>query len=323
MSQLNRRTFLAASAFAGAGLLGPNRHAGADEKVFRLGIVGSDNSHSLAFAKLCNTGQEVEGETIEGVRVTHICGADPEITRERAEGGEIANIVSGPEGMVGQVDGALCVRRHGGSHLADARPLLEAGIPVFVDKPLACSIDDAQALIALAEKAGVGFASFSTLWHARKTRDFIARVKADAGDLVAGTVTGPVQLDSEYGGVFFYGIHSVELMLATFGYGVETVEARIHKGSASVACTYADGPVVTLQLLDGAKSGFHVDAYGSKVADHFTVDHGTAYFDGLQVVLKTLKTGDWPLTKAQLLEPVKVLSAIERSLQSGAVEQVG
>lgn len=322
MSTLNRRTFLAGAA-AGAVALGAQQSARADAAVFRLGIVGSDNSHSLAFAKLCNTGEVVEGETIDGVRVTHICGADPEITAGRAKDGNIPNIVASPKDMIGQIDGALCVRRHGGRHLEDATPLLEAGIPVFVDKPLACSVADAEALVALAEKGGKGFSSFSTLRYARTTSAFIDGAQKECGDFVGGTVTGPFELESEYGGLFFYGIHTVELMLATFGYGVQTVEARVHDGNASVACAYQDGPLVTLQLLHGAKSAFHIGTYGKKGFDYHTVDSHTSYFDGLQVILKTLKTGEWPLTAAQLVEPVKILAAIERSVQSGGVEDVG
>ncbi len=288
--------------------------------MFKLGILGSDNTHADAFSKLANLEAGINGLRIEDVRVTHIYGTDPQRTEEVAQNGNIPNIVSAPEEMIDAVDGVLCVWRHGGKHLADTLPFLKAGIPAFVDKPLACSVRDATALIDAAEKAGVGLTSFSTLRFERTTVQYIEDLKANAGELTAGMSTGPADLESEYGGVFFYGIHAVELMNAVWGYGCESVAAVAHQGNAVAVCKFDRGALVTVNMLGNAKYAFHLVAFGKDGWKHHAVDAGACYYDGMQVFMEVLRTGQWKFTREQLLEPVKVLSAIDRSLNEGGRE---
>lgn len=283
--------------------------------MFKLGIIGSDNSHAEVFSKLANLEEGVNGMRIEDVQVTHIYGADAERTKEVAEKGRIPNIVTRCEEMLGSVDGVLCVWRHGSKHLHDTLPFLKAGLPAFVDKPLASSVADAAQLIDTAEKAGVGFTSFSTLRYAKPTVDFIASLPGAVGTPVSGISTGPADLESEYDGVFFYGIHAVELMNATFGYGCESVWATAHHHNAVAVCKFPAGPAVTVNLLGkSAAYVFHVSVFGTKGSQDFKVDGSTAYFDGMKVFMETMRTGQWPLTREQLLEPVRILAAIEKSL---------
>ncbi len=282
--------------------------------MFKLGIIGSDNSHAIQFSKLANLEDGVNGMRIEDARVTHIYGIDPERTKEVAELGEIPNIVTRNEDMLGEVDGVICVWRHGSRHMADTLPFLKAGIPAFVDKPLASSVADAMILIDTAEKAGVGLTSFSTLRYAKPTVEFIASLPEAVETAVSGVSTGPADLGSEYDGIFFYGIHAVEMMNATFGYGCESVLATSHGSNCMAVCKFPGGPTVTLSLLGKAAYVFHVSVFGTKGWKDYTVDSSTAYYDGMNVFMETLRTGRWPLTRSQLLEPVKILAAIERSL---------
>ena len=73
--------------------------------------------------------------------------------------------------MLGQVDAVLCVTRHGGLHRELVTPYLEAGIPAFIDKPLAVDPDDARAIVQTATEHGVAFSSFSTVRFARSTQE--------------------------------------------------------------------------------------------------------------------------------------------------------
>ena len=283
--------------------------------MFRLGIVGSDNSHAEAFSKLANLDEGINGLRMEGCRVTHIYGTDPKRTEEVARNGRIPTIVTKVEDMIGAVDGIMCVWRHGGKHLADTMPFLKAGIPAFVDKPLACDVADATQLVNAAEKAKVGFTSFSTLRYAKNVVDYINSLKETAGPLMAGVSSGPAELDSEYGGISFYGIHAVELMNAVWGYGCESVKATEHNKNVVVACKFDDGALVTLNLMGNATYAFHLVAFGKDGWKEHTVDSSTCYFDGMKVYLETMKTGKWPLTREQLLEPVRILAAIDKSLK--------
>ncbi len=282
--------------------------------MFRLGILGSDNSHADRFSQLANLENGVDGKRIDDVQVTHIYGTDPGRTKEVAENGNIPNIVSRGQDMLGQVDGVICVWRHGSKHMSETLPFLEAGIPAFVDKPLAASVADARNLIDAAEKSSVGLTSFSTLRFAKPTIEFVSSLPKAIGAPVSGISTGPADLNSKYDGIFFYGIHAVELMNATFGYGCESVSATAHGDNCVAICTFPGGVVVTLNLLGKAAYVFHVSAFGTEGYRDFLVDSSTAYYDGMQIFVETMRTGKWPFTRDRLLEPVKILAAIDRSL---------
>jgi predicted dehydrogenase len=284
--------------------------------MFRLGIIGSDNSHAETFSKLANLG-ELDGGHYDDVRVTHICGDDPARTREVAEAGNIAHVVAKAEDMIGKIDGVLCLRRHGGTHAADTLPFLQAGIPAFVDKPLALTLEDATRILDAAEHAGVGFTSFSTLRFAEPVIVFIAEATDVAGDLTSGMCTGPANLNSEYGGPFFSGIHAVELMNTVWGYGCQSVSAVEHAGNVVAACRFDSGALVALNLLGNAASTFHLSAFGKDGFLSRHIDATSGHIPGLRVIIDTLRLNEWPLTREQLLEPMKILTALVRSLKEG------
>jgi predicted dehydrogenase len=285
--------------------------------MFNLGIIGSDNSHAEVFSKLANLEEGVNGLRIPDVQVTHIYGTDPQRTEEVAKIGQIPHIVAKAEEMLGAVDGVLCVWRHGSKHLPDTLPFIKAGVPAFVDKPLACSVADARILLDAAEKARVGLTSFSTLRYAANVIEYVNDIQAKLGPLAGGMSTGPADLASEYGGVFFYGIHAVEMMNVVWGYGCDSVTATEHNKNCLAVCTFKTGATVTVNLLhgDNAQYVFHVVAFGKEGWKDHLVDSSTCYYDGMQVFMETLRTGKWPLTRDQLLEPVQILAAIEKSLR--------
>ncbi|MCC6794263.1 MAG: Gfo/Idh/MocA family oxidoreductase [Candidatus Hydrogenedentes bacterium] len=281
--------------------------------MFRLGIVGSDNSHAEAFSRLTN----LEGENrIPDVQTTHIYGTDEARTKEVATNSKIPNIVTRIEDMLGQVDGILCVWRHGSKHKNDALPFIKAGTPTFVDKPLAHSVADARELIDTAQQAKVAFTSFSTLRFCVPTVQWLNALPETIGAPVSGVSTGPAEIDSEYDGLVFYGIHAVEMMVATFGYGVESVTAKEQNKTVMAVCKYANGgPIVTLNFLyKNAAYIFHVSAFGSKGYSEHKVDSGTSYSEGLKVIMEMMRTGKWPLTPQQLLEPIQIINAATKSL---------
>jgi len=129
--------------------------------VYRIGIVGSDNSHAITFSQIAN-GIDRENY-VEGFKATHLFGLDEARNREVAEKGGIENIVSDVNEIIGNVDIVFVVFRHGGLHLKYAEPFIENRIPVFVDKPLAATVADARRLIELAREKQTLFTSFSTL----------------------------------------------------------------------------------------------------------------------------------------------------------------
>lgn len=292
--------------------------------MFRIGIIGSQNSHAIAFSQLLNREEGYNGQRIEtDARVTHIYGTQPERTREVAEAGAIPTIVDETEQMLGGVDAIICVLRDGALHKGAVLPFLKAAMPVFVDKPLCTTVADAEAMIDVAQRTGVGFSSFSTLRYERGTQAWIEASRDADGPPLAGLVSGPGDLESEYSGIFFYGIHAVELMLERWGYGVAEVTAVPSGRSVQAICRYADGPLVTLNLVQGGRPGFRLASFGNAGTSEHLVDARTTYYDGMHIMLEVLRNGAWPLSAEELTEPVRVLAAIEASVASGATVALG
>lgn len=84
--------------------------------------------------------------------------------------------------------------------------------------------------------------------------------------------------------------------------------------------SHAEDVQVTLNLLGNAAYTFHLDAFGKDGSKDHTVDAGACYYDGMQVFMDVLRTGQWPFTRDQLLEPVKILCAIDRSIKEDGRE---
>ena len=285
--------------------------------MFRIGIIGSDNSHAIAFSQLLNREEGYNGMRVAGARVTRLYGVEPERTQEVAEAGEIDEIVTETEHMMGDVDGIICVLRDGALHKDAVLPFLKAGLPVYVDKPLATTVADVEAMIDTAERTGVGFSSFSTLRYELGFQAWISESRESEGEAITGISTGPGDLDSEYSGIFFYGIHAVELMLERWGYGVREVTAVPSGRSVQAVCRYDSGLLVTLNLLHGGRPGFRLSSFGQRGTSEHTLDTATNYRDGMKIILEVLAEGAWPLTPPQLTEPVAILAAIEDSVASG------
>jgi predicted dehydrogenase len=286
--------------------------------VIRIGILGTDNSHCEAFSRLLN----VKGEKphVPGAKVVAIFGLDDRTNRERAEAGNVPTIVDRPKDMLKMVDAAIVDFRHGALHYKYARPFIEAGIPTFIDKPMSISVAHAKALVALAKRKRVPITSFSTVRLGPPVENMKKAMKT-IGRVRGGIVTGPGSTRSEYAGVFFYGVHCVELMLEAFGNRVSAVRADDHDGSVIAAVGYKGGLVVTLNIIDGARPPFDAVAFGAKGTARYDRAGGfVGYYYGMQAILKMVRTGKPPIPYNDLVLSVRILNAIQKSMDRGGAE---
>lgn len=286
--------------------------------VIRIGILGTDNSHSAAFSQLLN----VKGHkpNIPGAKVVALFGLDDKINKERAEEGNVPTIVDKPRDMIGMVDAVIVDFRHGDLHYKYARPFIEAGIPTFIDKPMSIKVSHARKLVELARKKHTPITSFSTV-RLGPPVEKMKKAMAKIGKVRAGIVTGPGSAKSEYAGVFFYGVHCVELMLEAFGNRVQSVRAAEYDGSVIATVGFRSGLVVTLNIIDGARPPFDAIAFGAKgVAQYERADSFGGYYYGMKIILEMIKTGKPPIPYNDLVLSVRILDAVQRSLDGDGRE---
>ena len=85
--------------------------------------------------------QSLESVRIEGARVTHIWTDDPADAPKVAAASLIENIVARPEDVIRHVDAVIIATDDGDDHVRRVAPFIEAGLPVFVDKPMATNVN--------------------------------------------------------------------------------------------------------------------------------------------------------------------------------------
>lgn len=173
----------------------------------RVGLVGTDSSHADEIIRLINVEHRVADMTI-----TAMCSADRDRLASLRHFGDVAVATSRCTDLLGLVDAVIVAHRDGDRHKADALPFLRAGIPVYVDKPLAISLDDAKEMIDTAEREGTLLTSYSPLRWLAAVQRLSAAIEHDLRRPVA--VHGRSYLDpfAPQKGLFFYGIHLADVV---------------------------------------------------------------------------------------------------------------
>ncbi|OHB60115.1 MAG: hypothetical protein A2Y12_09210 [Planctomycetes bacterium GWF2_42_9] len=282
-----------------------------------IGIIGAENSHATAIAKAIN----VEGK-VKGFTVGYIWGETAEFAQKAAELGKIPNVVSDPSKMLGKVDAIVVDHRHGQYHLKAALPFVKQGSPVFIDKPLCCRAKDGAEFLKIAHNFKAPVTSFGVVPLQRSFINFMRKLEK-IGNIYSGAVYGPCDIKSPYGGVFFYGIHQVEMALHAFGYDVEKVLVVKNDKNAIGQLFYKNGKTIVLNLIESGCSGFSITAAGDKGNIHEVISFDKEMFlPGIKKFTAMFKSKVEPLSYQQILKPVQVLEAMEKSIKSGKSEKV-
>lgn len=284
--------------------------------VTRIGVVGTENSHVDHFVRFLNI-EHRHG----AARVVALAGGDSERNQALAEAGGIDTIVESAGDLAGLADAVIVSSRDGRSHRADAVPLLEAGIPVLVDKPLAASATDAEAIVAAARRGGVPLVSASAL---RFVPEMAALTAAPdrIGPLTAVQVTGPADPASPHAGLYYYGVHHAEAALQVIGEpGARSPADPVHvqrAGIAVVATTTVADVHVVLTFVPAAESQavpFHVTAVGTRGIETYPLTLGPDYnAPVLDRFLRAVEDGVSPVADDALLAPIVLLDAITARL---------
>jgi predicted dehydrogenase len=283
----------------------------------RIGIVGAENSHCAAVARTLNVDR-----ACRGARVVAVWGETRAFAEKAAEAGQIPEIVRRPEEMIGKIDGVMVDHRHAKYHIPAATPFVEAGVPAFVDKPFSWTVAEGWKLLQLAHAKGVPVTSFSVLpEQASFKKDLRKQVRA-AAPITSIATSGPCDLKSKYGGIFFYGIHQVDAILKAFGPGIGRVQVlkagRGNPNAVAVMAYREGGPIVSMACIASGKGGFTFRAAGTKgTVDYVHASDPNPYLTGVRKFVRMFRTGKEPHTPAEMLETIAVLEALAKSVRTG------
>jgi predicted dehydrogenase len=286
--------------------------------MIRIGIFGTDSSHSFGFARFFNV--KGEKQHIPGAKVVAMFGVDATRNKEAAERGNVPTLVERPEDMLGMIDAAVIVFRRGSQHWNYAKMCIEAGLPTFIDKPFASSVADAEKIVALARRKRVPISSFSSGRFGGGMTAFKQSLQK-IGDPRMAVLTQPGSTRDPFDGIFFYVVHGVEFMLEAFGNDVKSARGIDHDGTLVASVTYKNGLIVSLHEIGVGWPPFTAAAYGDKGVALFEADKPPdGFYITAKVFLRMFQTGEMPLPYDELTISTRVLVAIEKSMKSGGRE---
>jgi Oxidoreductase family, NAD-binding Rossmann fold len=291
-----------------------------DAKVLRAGVIGLDTSHAPAFAELLN-GPMATGE-LAGVKVVAAYpGGSPDVpaSADRVEGytkkfAEMGiEIVPSVEALLEKVDVVLLESVDGRPHLDQVVPVLRAGKPVFIDKPVAGSLTDAVAIFELAKQLGVPCFSSSSLRFSKGILGM--RDDERVGKVMGCEARGPCSLEPHHPDLYWYGIHGVETLFTIMGTGC-VAASRVHTdGTDFVAGRWDDGRVGTYRGLRDGASGYGATVFGEKsIAQSGGYD---GYAPLVVEIVKFFKTGKPPVSAEETLEIYAFMEAADESKRQG------
>ena len=284
--------------------------------MLKIGIIGAENSHAAAIAKSCNV------EKLVDARVEILWGETAEAAQKTAADGQIPVVVQDWREMLGKVDGVMIDHRHPKYHFEPAEFFLSNRVPTFVDKPFTFSVAEGKKLISLARRKKTPVTSFSVVPLQQSFADFKAAA-ANLGTVCSLTTAGPVDIESQWGGVFFYGIHQVDVIVSLLGAGVSTVQMLRHGENGIVFLKYENGPMATLTCIKQGLDKFHWTAIGEKGLVDWTHQHdANPYLNGLRTFVKMFETKQEPFEASRILAPIAVLEAIAKSVKIGRPAKV-
>jgi predicted dehydrogenase len=287
-----------------------------DSKPIRIGIIGAENSHTAGFGKLFNVEKK-----FPGVEVKYVWGETEEFARIAMEKGNIPHMVKDPSEMMGKIDALIVDHRHAKYHLEAATPFVKEGIPTFIDKPFCYRLEEGKEFLAMASELGTPVTSYSTIAQTAATFDMKQQLTSmeEFNQVVR---YGPVDLDSKYGGIFFYGVHLVQPLLFMFGEDVEKVLVSREGTHGSASLVFGSGLYATL-VFKRASYGWEtfVETKNGLVELKSRVqetDPPKQYVD----MVEMFRTGKEPRSHQSILNGVAVLEALEKSVSSQKWEGV-
>ena len=164
----------------------------------KIVILGCENSHANSFLNFIRDEEKYKDVEVIGV-YSHEREAAEKLSEEYG-----VKVMDDYAEAVGKVDGVIVTARHGDNHYKYAKPYLSSGVPMFIDKPITVSEDEAIEFMKACRDNGVRITGGSSLKHT----EVVKQLKDDyneeeEGKTIGGFFRAPLNLNNRHGGFFF------------------------------------------------------------------------------------------------------------------------
>jgi len=289
----------------------------------RVGIIGTDISHVSHFTRILNNASDPDH--IAGARVVAAYkGGSPDIVSSRTRVDNYAEelkkvygveIVPDIPALCARVDAVLLESGDGRIHLTQAKPVIAAHKPLFIDKPLASTLADAREIHRLAKEAGVPWFSSSTLRFGQiaTTMKFADTTGIDVWG------SGPME-EHHYLDLSWYAIHPIEMLYTLMGTGCEEVTRIVGgdftSGSDAIVGRWKDGRIGTVRSLRPS-GGYGAVVFRPKEILQSPANSAVSYVPLVKQIVAFFESGKPPVPNDETLEIFAFMDAAQRSKEAG------
>lgn len=285
----------------------------------KLGIVGTDTSHVIAFTKIFN--DPSNADHVPGVKiVAAFKGGSKDVESSHTRVDKYAEelrtqwkieIVPDIATLLTKVDGVLLESVDGRAHLPQFREIVKGRKPVFIDKPLASTLEDAREIARLGRENNVPWFSTSSLRYS----DAVLQWKSDANRGVVTWGPGPTE-EHHYLDLSWYGIHPVEMLFALMGRGCEEVTRVSGKDMDETTCRWKDGRIGTVRTLR-PYGDYGTVIFREKQILQSAPKMKVNYAPMLKEIARFMETKQPPISNEDTLEIFAFMDAAQRSKAAG------
>ncbi|WP_349305741.1 gfo/Idh/MocA family oxidoreductase [Bacillus sp. FJAT-49711] len=285
--------------------------------MIKIGMIGLDTSHVIAFTKLLNERQVLGGEIIAafpgGSKNMEFSSLRVEgFTKEIREQG--IKIVQSLEDVAEVCDAILLESVDGRVHLEQFSKIAAFRKPTFIDKPFATTSEDAREIFRLSEQFGTPVMSCSALRYSEGLTDALNH----DGAVYGVDCFGPLAMEPTHG-LFWYGIHTVEMLYRMLGPGCEKVTVTKNDNHDLIVGEWKDGRIGSVRGNRKGNSSFGALIHREKGTQYVDInaDKKPYYASLLEEIIQFFKTGKSPINDWETLEITRFLEAANESRETG------
>jgi hypothetical protein len=291
----------------------------------RIGIIGLDTSHAPAFTNALNNLSA--GPEFGSYKVV---AAYPHGSREikssyeripgyievvKKQGVEITGSI---EELLGKVDFVLLETNDGRLHLEQALIVMKAGKRMFIDKPIAASLEDALAIFRASDYYKVPVFSSSSIRYISGTKEIL---EGSIGKVLGADIYSPATLEKTHPDLFWYGIHGVETLFTVMGTGCTTVSRTNTDNFEKVTGVWSDGRIGAFRGIRSGRSGYGGTVFGEKSIS--VLGSYSGYNPLLIKIIEFFDSGVPPVRAEETIEIFTFMAAAEESkLKKGKIIQM-
>ncbi len=291
-------------------------------KELTVGLVGLDMSHALEFTRRLNDAGNVEH--VPGARVVAGWpGGSKDFQLSWSRVGKFTAevrdrfgvaIVDTPEAVAERADVILITAADGRMHRVLFDRVLPFKRPMFIEKPMTLCSHEAREMFRLAAEAGVPIMSCSTARYGPPLHDALA---ADLGKIIGCDVYGPMPEEPTQPGLFWYGVHSIEVLNVVMGRGCREVRAIRNDAVDLVIATWSDGRIATFRGLRSGEWKFGVTLHRERGVQCVDLIHNSWFVQTLKLIRDELAGGKSSVDAEDTIEIIRIIEAANASRVSG------